>query len=117
MVERTVFLSTFLVSAWLGSIKHWMILEFFPSMAAGTVHSVWTASFLVAEDLTLIPESTLNSVVFVLAWITTEVLWIVSINTLVSVMFIHVRTENALVLVDVEKAVLFQIVEKLDLDL
>jgi len=117
MIEWAVLFGAFSSTvAWLGLVIKRMVLKFLPPVAVLTVHLVGAAAFIIAENLSLRPIRTLDSVVFVLIRVSSEILGVVSIDTLVSVMFIDVGAEDGFVFVEVEELILFQVVEEIDLD-
>ena len=71
-------------------------------MTLFTLHSMRASAFFVAKDLVLRPEGALDRIVFELDWVSAVVLGVVGVDTLVSVMFIYVRTKNSFIFIEVE---------------
>ena len=69
-------------------VVNWVVLEFFPAMT-GPAPVFQSTSVFVSFDVFLgFPGHTLHRLVLILRWLPSEVLPIVSINTLISLVFL-----------------------------
>lgn len=115
MIKWTVFLITLLsIIAGLRLIVQWMIFQLLPSVAILALHLFGAASFFITVNLALRPKRTLDGIVLCLAWVSSQVLGVVGIDTKISIVLGNVGTKDSLVFIQVEILVLLKIVKKLN---
>lgn len=85
-------------------------------MTLFTLHTIRASAFFIAKDLILRPKGALDRAVFELNGISAVVLRVVSIDTLVSVMLVYVRTKNAFIFIEVEVLIFFEVMKQFYLD-